>query len=274
MKLNKVIFLKLGGSLITDKDKPQTARIDVIKRISDEIAKAFQRNNDFHLVIGHGSGSFGHATADQFQTQLGGKGQAYWLGFAEVWRAARELNQIMIDHLFKAGLPVMAFPPSAGLISEDKHFTSWDTNPIKIALSHNLIPVLQGDVIFDLEIGGTIFSTEQIFLHLTKFIHPHKILLAGIEEGVLKQSKKSLKIISHITPKNYSSLKSTLSGSQSTDVTGGMRAKVHLMLEAIQDYPELQVAIFSGLEPGNITQALCGEEFGTIITNTKQGKNV
>ena len=274
MKSNQVVFLKLGGSLITDKDKPQTARIDVIKRIANEIAKAIHRTDDFHLVIGHGSGSFGHATADQFQTHLGGKGQAYWRGFAEVWRAARELNQIMIDHLYKAGLPVMAFPPSAGLIAEDKQLASWDTNPIKIALSHSLIPVLQGDVIFDLEIGGTIFSTEQVFLHLAKVIRPNKILLVGIEKGVLKQSKKSEKIVTRITPKNYHSLKSTLSGSQSTDVTGGMKTKVRLMLTLAQENPGLQVSIFSGLEPGNITRALCGEQLGTIISSNKRDDNV
>ena len=267
MKSTRIIFLKLGGSQITDKDKLQSARIDVIERITGEIAEAIQRTQDFHLVIGHGSGSFGHATADQFQTHLGGDGEAYWHGFTEVWRAARELNQIMIDYLYKAGLPVMAFPPSASLIAEDKHFASWDTNPIKIALSHNLIPVLQGDVIFDLQIGGTIFSTEQVFLHLAKFIHPTKILLAGIEEGVLKQSKKSQKLIPQITPENYPSLKSTLSGSQSTDVTGGMRAKVRLMLSLIQENPDLEIGIFSGLEPGNITRALCGEQLGTMIAS-------
>lgn len=267
MKSTRIIFLKLGGSLITDKDKPQTAHINVIERIAGEIAEAIQRKDDLHLVIGHGSGSFGHATADQFQTHLGGQGEAYWHGFAEVWRAARELNQIMIDHLYKAGLPVIAFPPSAGLIAEDKHLASWDTNPIKIALSHGLIPVLQGDVVFDLEIGGTIFSTEQVFLYLAKVIHPTKILLAGLEKGVLKQSKKSQKIISQITPENYASLKSSLSGSQSTDVTGGMRAKVRLMLSLVQENPGLQVSIFSGSEPGNITRALCGEQLGTMISS-------
>jgi len=267
LKSTRIIFLKLGGSLITDKDKPQTARLDVIERIANEIAEAIHRTGDFHLVIGHGSGSFGHATADQFQTHLGGEGEAYWRGFAEVWRAARELNQIMIDYLFKAGLPVVAFPPSAGLIAEEKHLASWDTNPIKIALSHNLIPVVQGDVIFDLEIGGTIFSTEQVFLHLAKVIRPNEILLAGIEKGVHKESKKSHKIIPQITPENYPSLKTTISGSHSTDVTGGMRAKVRLMLSLVQENPGLEVGIFSGLEPGNIKRALCGEQLGTMITS-------
>ena len=33
----KLVFLKLGGSLITDKNTPRTARIEVIQRIGKEI---------------------------------------------------------------------------------------------------------------------------------------------------------------------------------------------------------------------------------------------
>ncbi len=113
MKNNQIIFLKLGGSLITDKDKPLTPRIDVIEGFAAEIAEAIQCKGDFHLVIGHGSGSCGHATADQFQTHLGGQGEAYWRGFAEVWRAARELNQIMID-LYKNRITGCGFSAFVG----------------------------------------------------------------------------------------------------------------------------------------------------------------
>ena len=53
------IFLKLGGSLITDKDKPYTARTQVIADIAKEIVAARKTDPDMELLIGHGSGSFG-----------------------------------------------------------------------------------------------------------------------------------------------------------------------------------------------------------------------
>jgi len=35
-----LVFIKLGGSLITQKDRPQTARLATIRRLSQEIAAA------------------------------------------------------------------------------------------------------------------------------------------------------------------------------------------------------------------------------------------
>jgi isopentenyl phosphate kinase len=45
-----------------------------------------------------------------------------------------------------------------------------------------------------------------------------------------------------------------------------MESKVMQMLELVQHDPELQIQIFSGLEPGNILRALSGESLGTWIT--------
>jgi len=62
-----------------------------------------------------------------------------------------------------AGLPVVAFPPSAGLISVSGQVDQWNIAPIFSALQHDLLPVIYGDVVFDRILGGTIFSTEQLF---------------------------------------------------------------------------------------------------------------
>jgi isopentenyl phosphate kinase len=56
-------FLKLGGSLITDKTHPYTARPEMLDALVGEIVKAFRDNADLHLVLVHGSGSFGLAAA-------------------------------------------------------------------------------------------------------------------------------------------------------------------------------------------------------------------
>ena len=38
--MDNLVFLKLGGSLITDKTQASTPRIEVIERLVDEIANA------------------------------------------------------------------------------------------------------------------------------------------------------------------------------------------------------------------------------------------
>jgi len=269
MSQPRIVFVKLGGSLITDKTQPMTPRPEVIKRLADEIAQAIAAAPDLLLLIGHGSGSFGHAVANLYQTQSGGKSQDYWRGFSEVWAAARELNQIVITTLIRSGLPVIAFPPSASIITRNTHIQSWDISPIQAALSHNLVPVVYGDVIFDMDRGGTILSTEAIFQYLAGAIHPHAVLLAGLDKGVYQDPDHPEEIISHITPSTINAVLPALSASQSIDVTGGMLSKVKLMVSLIEDHPSLKVRIFSGLRPGNLYQALVAKNtpIGTLISH-------
>ena len=266
MESRHLIFLKLGGSLITDKTQPLTPRSAIIQRIAREVKEALQENPNLQLLIGHGSGSFGHAIAGMYQTQEGGWDQMYWQGFAEVWRAARELNQIVVQSFHQEGLRLVAFPPSASVIADNKKFASWDTRPIEFALSQGLIPLVQGDVIFDIRIGGTIFSTEKSFEYLAKILSPSRILLAGLDEGVYKDISDQNNIYEQITPRNIKEIRSTLFGSGAVDVTGGMIAKVKSMLALVQYHPSMQIQIFSGLEPGNIKKTLKGDILGTLIT--------
>ncbi|MEM4243656.1 MAG: hypothetical protein QXP44_02510, partial [Candidatus Bathyarchaeia archaeon] len=51
----KPTILKIGGSVITDKNGELAARTEVINRLAEEIAKANTKN----LIIVHGGGSFG-----------------------------------------------------------------------------------------------------------------------------------------------------------------------------------------------------------------------
>jgi isopentenyl phosphate kinase len=59
----ETIFLKLGGSLITNKDQAHTALIDQIDAIGKQIKQYCQENPENRLLLGHGSGSFGHVAA-------------------------------------------------------------------------------------------------------------------------------------------------------------------------------------------------------------------
>ena len=260
-------FLKLGGSLITDKATPLTAKRPVIARIAAEIAQ-FRKEHPGHLLlIGHGSGSFGHTVASRFGTQNGVQTAAEWQRFVEVWAAARALNQIVIEELTSAGLPVIDFPPSAGLVSKDRTPIHWDIDPLELALMQGLIPVVQGDVVFDLTLGGTIFSTETVFAYLAPLLQPTRILLAGSEVGVYANPDEPENIIERITPETFREIQPNLSGSAVTDVTGGMLSKVQEMIALLEALPDLEIEIFSGVVDGNIQRALAGEHLGTHISH-------
>jgi isopentenyl phosphate kinase len=261
------VFLKLGGSLITDKDQPYTARRDVIARIAAEIAACQQADPDLQILLGHGSGSFGHYAARDYGTRDQVSSPQEWQGFQKVWAAAHALNQILLEEMLKVNLPVISLPPSAAISARARKPQQWSTYPIQSALEHKLIPIIFGDVIFDEELGGIIYSTEDLFLRLLPMLQPQEILLAGKEPGVWADFPHNTRVIPLITPVSYGTASSKIQSSASIDVTGGMAAKVQLMLQTVQSYPEITVRIFSGEEPDSISAALRGNETGTTIKN-------
>jgi len=262
---NVLQFLKLGGSLITDKTSPHTPNLDVLRRLAGEVAKARQRFNSLKLLIGHGSGSFGHVPARRFNTRQGVHTPAEWGGFVEVWREAAALDRLVLDAFSAADLPVIAFPPSAGLVARDGQVEAWDVSPIEMALQAGIIPMVFGDVVFDGKRGGTIFSTEDLFDHLARRLRPARILLAGLEAGVWADYPTCTELVDEINPKNLAQIAPALGGSAATDVTGGMLSKVAQSLALAQSIPGLEVRIFSGVIPGMVERALAGEPVGTLI---------
>ncbi len=155
-------LLKLGGSLITYKSRPHTPRLDVLARLAQEIAQSHRRMPDLQLIIGHGSGSFGHVVGERYGTRLGVHTPEEWRGFVEVWREALALNRLVMEALEAAELPVMAFPSSACVVARNGTIVEWNLEPIRAALRVGIVPVVHGDVAFDQVRGGTILSTEDL----------------------------------------------------------------------------------------------------------------
>lgn len=258
-------FLKLGGSLITEKRTAATARLEVIERAAGEIAAFREANPKARLLLGHGSGSFGHFPAKKYNTRACVRTEAEWLGFVEVWQQAAALNHIVMDALRAAKLPAVAFPPSAMVSAVDGSITNWDLTPIQAALDGGLLPVVYGDVAFDTVRGGTILSTEDLFAHLAKQLRPQRILLAGDEEGVFANYDASRTLIHEITTATYPQLATSILGAEAPDVTGGMRGKVEAMLALVSELPGCEVRVFSGEAQGDILQALNSMGLGTRI---------
>ena len=260
-----IAFLKLGGSLITDKTRPYTPNLEILENLALQIATAFQENADLRLVLGHGSGSFGHQAASEFGTREGVSGKKAWRGFAEVWYQASALNRLVVEAMRNARLPAVTLSPAAAVISCDGQVVSWNLAPLETALANGLLPVLHGDVVFDEARGGTILSTEDLFAHLARHIFPKRILLAGLEAGVWADFPARTRLLGEVTRQSFEQQAPGLGSSAGVDVTGGMQAKVAEMLRLVEQVPGLEVIIFSGETSGNVRRALQGENPGTRL---------
>lgn len=263
-----MIFLKLGGSLITDKAHAETPRLDVLRQLAQEIAEARQANPELRLLVGHGSGSFGHAAAARHATHLGASTPEQWLGFVAVWRSANRLNRIVVDALGEAGLPVLSFPPSASSLARSGEITDLAHLPIQSALEHGLIPLVQGDVAFDSVRGACILSTERVFTWLAPHLRPRRILLAGADPGVFSDFPRNTDLLPKVSQHDLADRR--VGASAAVDVTGGMAEKVRTALEWSRADPGLEVRIFSGEDTGQLRSALLGGQPGTQVVWTAE----
>ena len=241
-KRAELIFLKLGGSAITDKTRQATPREEAIRRIAVQVKRARELQPELDLLIGHGSGSFGHFAAKEF-----GFGERdNWRAYAETGAAAARLNRLVTDIFLDQGIPMVSLQPSASARCRDGVLVDLAVEPIRTALAHKLVPVVFGDVAVDESRGMSIASTEILFAYLAPRLNPIRIILAGIVEGVfmndpLKDFVQSTQLIREITPQSFQQIESRLRGSHGVDVTGGMLTKVRTMLDVIERSPNIRV---------------------------------
>jgi isopentenyl phosphate kinase len=257
--MSELVFVKLGGSVITDKTGAETARPDVIARMAREVASVLAERQGLKLVLGHGSGSFGHVAARRFGTRKGIRGADGWRGFAEVATVAARLNRIVVDALQKEGVPVWSLQPSASARCDGGDLVSMELAPVMQALGHGLVPLVYGDVALDESQGGTIISTEQIFAYLAHHLRPDRLILVGTVDGVFEGDplhEPEVRRLPHISAANWASVRTALGGSHGTDVTGGMLAKVEEMVNLARRMPGLEVQLISGEPVDALKEAL------------------
>jgi isopentenyl phosphate kinase len=261
--MNKLTFIKLGGSTITDKRGQESANLPVIQRLAAELATARHASPALPLLIGHGSGSFGHYYASHYHVHEGVSPGGDWLGFALTAGAALRLNRIVVDALLQAGLAALSLQPSASLHSHARTILSWDTSTIVQALLHGLIPVIHGDVAFDTAQGCTIVSTEDLFAHLALHtpLSPTRIILVG-DSAVYTADPRSTpdaEPIGLITSENIDHVRHLVGQSYGHDVTGGMRSKIDTMWSLIEQGPHLTIDLISSA-PGALQEALLHDD--------------
>lgn len=268
--MSETVFLKLGGSLITDKTQVEQVLPDVLRGAAGEIARARRDAPGLRLVLGHGSGSFGHVAARRYGTRTGVEGPEAWLGFARVAEAAARLNRLVAAALLAEGVPAWSVQPSAGGWCAGGMLVRWQDELFEMALARGLVPLAYGDAMLDETRGGTIASTEELFTWLVGRLQPARIILAGTVDGVYSAdplADAAAELWPLVTPADLPGMQASLGQSHGVDVTGGMLSKVTEMCALVEAHPQLEIRLISGRRPGALYGSVLGrpEAGGTVI---------
>ncbi len=266
--MEKIVLLKLGGSLITDKTKPYTPKLNIIKQLAIQIKQALEEDKNLRLIIGNGGGSFPHYPAVKYKVSEGVKTEIQKEGMCKVQDAASRLNRIIVSNLLDQKINAFSYNPSSGIITENGKIKEVFFKPLIGLLELNIVPVLYGDIVYDEKLGCKILSTEVLLSEVCKFLLKKKykvvrIIHNGLTPGVLDKNNKLIPVI---TKENFSKIKHVFYSSEGFDVTGGMLHKVQEALK-LADLG-VETLIINGVQEKDILKnALLGKPVrGTKIT--------
>ncbi|MDQ2049558.1 isopentenyl phosphate kinase [Natronolimnohabitans sp. A-GB9] len=245
-----MIVLKLGGSVITDKERPETLDGEALERAADAIEAALADGVD-DLVVVHGGGSFGHHNASEHGiTTTEGTHEA---GAAlDVHGAMKTLNQFVLSRLLERDVDAVPVHPFSTAHRDDDGDLVLPTGQVDTLLEGGFVPVLHGDMISHAGAGATVVSGDELVAELARSLDAKRIGLCSTVPGVLDADDA---VVDRITA--YEDVADVLGASDATDVTGGMAAKVRALLEL-----EAEASIF-GLD--DLESFLEGESPGTTI---------
>jgi len=257
-----MIIIKLGGSVISDKNNPYSFNREAVKVIAEEIAQ-FYPEESFILV--HGGGSFGHPNAREYKIREGlmGDVKRKRIGFSKTHQAMLKLNDLTIEVFLEKGLPAYSVSSSSIFLIENGDIIYGDLEILRKLLEKGLIPVLFGDTAVALDKGIDILSGDQIVSYLAKMLKPSKVIFLMDVDGIYDKNpkEKGAKLITELTKEGIEHLLES-SESAGIDVTGGIGNKLKKALE-IAHYSD--VYFINGKVKGNLTKVLQGKNPGTVI---------
>ena len=245
-----LVVLKLGGSVITDKDSAETVDDDALDGVLDAVAAALD-TDDGRLVVVHGGGSFGHVHAAEHgvSTTDGSHDAA---AVTAIHGAMKRLNGEVVGRLQERAVPAVPVHPLSVAARDDAGGLSLPADATAGLLAEGFVPVLHGDVVAHAGAGVTVLSGDEIVTSLADSLGADRVGLCSTVPGVLDETDG---VIDEI--RSFETVASVLGGSESTDVSGGMAAKVQELLAL-----GAPAHIFG---PEAVDDFLSGERAGTLV---------
>ncbi|WP_336337961.1 isopentenyl phosphate kinase [Haloarcula brevis] len=239
------VVLKLGGSVITEKDEPETVDRAALSAAAAAIADSAVGDD---VVVVHGGGSFGHHHAAEHGVSTT-EGTHDAGGVRAIHGAMCRLNAAVVDVLADAGVPAVPVHPFSAAARDASGDLSLPTAQVRTLLDEGFVPVLHGDLVAHADAGATVLSGDELVVELAPAVAADRVGVCSTVPGVLDEGGD---VIDRI--ETFEAVASALGGSDATDVSGGMAGKVRALLAlpapAVVFGPDALPAFLAGESPG------------------------
>lgn len=246
----ELVLIKLGGSVVTHKERAMTINKRAINRIIESLLTV-----KVPVILIHGGGSFGHYWSIKYG--MHSKPNRYSSeGIAVVHESMISLNQFIIKSMLKLKMnpyPISPFSfilgkkPLLKKIFELAHMTK-----------DKIVPVTYGDVVYTTYHKYSILSGDELMTMISTVLRPKKVIFAINVDGIYKdpQTKNVIHTIDEKALIKFSDVK--------LDITGGMRRKVR---EASKiSHAGMDVHFVNGFKPERLLKIIENTQTeGTVI---------
>ncbi|EKD90800.1 MAG: hypothetical protein ACD_30C00090G0021 [uncultured bacterium] len=263
--MKKLIVIKFGGSVITDKKKETpTPNMKNINSLAKQLSQV-SLGNRYKFIIVHGAGSYAHPLAKKYQLSKGMSTEEQKFGFALMNRQMLELNLLIVKSLQDYNLSAVGLAPHSFVTQSEGKLKKLDHKIVKYLLKGNQIPVLYGDGVLDDKWGCSILSGDTIVSHLAKKLKAKKVIFLSDVDGIYDSDPKKnpeAKLIKEINSENLEKVLEGITSNNPHDVTGEMKGKILDIKINLQGVP---VQVLSGLKMGNLDKAVVQGLGGTRL---------
>lgn len=261
MSNTHLVCIKVGGSVITDKTRPNTPRQGHIATFAENLAAVLKQSPDIDVLLGNGAGSFGHHSAHAYGLKDGATTPQQFYGVNVTHNAVRELNLLVGNALTAQHIPAYCLSPGDLFTAADGEVLSANDAVVQELLGHGSLPLIHGDTILDTVRGVSIFSTEKSLFWLSRALRDRyervTVIMVVGTGGVLDEHGS---LVTEL--KRGDSITDTpiIPGVQ--DVTGGMAHKV----AACRDAADWADAVYIvGNTEDDLMAAVNGQPAGTRV---------
>src|SRR5919112_3917209 len=188
---NELALIKLGGSVVTFKEKPLTANFEAINNITRVIADI-----KIPLIIVHGGGSFGHYWSVKYDMHT----QPFTYqdeGVSRVQESMIKLNHIIVEKFISCGLKPFCIHASS-FVFNNLPYKERVLDMVEMIQNNNIIPITYGDVIHTSKGNFSILSGDTLMNILSVNLNPGFSIFTTNVDGIyatLKNGNLLSKII-------------------------------------------------------------------------------
>lgn len=247
---NDVVLIKLGGSVLTHKERPMTINKTAIDRILKSLLFV-----KVPIILVHGGGSFGHYWSKMYDMHSK-PGRYSSDGIAVVHESMISLNHIIVKSMLKLKMNPYTVPPFS-LNLGNKPFVK-KIFDLASMTKDKIIPITYGDIVYRTYHKYSIVSGDELMTIISSVLRPKKVIFAINVDGIYKdpQTKQVVQTIEEKALIKFSSV--------NFDITGGMKRKVREALKI--SLAGMDVHFVNGFKPERLLKIIENKKTeGTVI---------